>query len=432
MKNPHADDQADESDQQLDPRIVEGWRALDEGNVDAAQDAARAVLSGPQVAAAVGADLAATSTGHVTAKRAGTKATEGEGDERPSDGSRMDALLLMAACAREKDDVEGALGSLRQAAEADPDWCTPELWMAELLSEDPDRLDDALRHARRALDRADEEDEYLDGLKCKAAIELDLGRPTEARKTLSGLPPADVLLDDPSVTLDLAQLLMDAGDPGEARIRLEALVAGEPELADGWYLLGAAAELLEDEGTKRAAWIRTRALDLAVLAGGEAADLPDGSRGGQGEIARESAREGGHGFRWAAPQQAGGEYQQAPRLREEVLVALAEEALGEMPEELRSHMRNVPIVVADLPAAADVATGLDPRLLGMFSGSPHSDSASALAPGGLTEIILFRGNIERAAVDEESLRDEVRTTLLHEAGHFFGLDEDALARLGLR
>jgi predicted Zn-dependent protease with MMP-like domain len=425
MENSQTDKQRAEDDNQLDPRVVEGWRALDLGDVDAAQAAAEAVLGG-----ASGAEAnvqAATSANTATNGSAGAKTTQKRGNSAPVDASRMDALLLMAACAREKDDVESALANLRQAAQADPDWCTPELWMAELLTEDPDQLDEALRHARRALDRAEEEDEYLDAIKCKAVIELDLGRPTEARKTLSGLPPADVPLDDPDVTLDFAQLLMDADDPGEARARLEVLVEAEPELADAWYLLGATAELLDDEDGKRAAWNKTRALDVASLAASDAAGHKVESEGERESVRGAEHRGGREGGRAGEPESAA-----LPRLQEDVLVALAEEALGEMPEEIRSQMREVPIVVADLPAAADVATGLDPRLLGMFSGTPHADSAGVLAPGSLTEIVLFRCNIERAAVDEESLRDEVRTTLLHEAGHFFGLDEAALARLGLQ
>ena len=40
-------------------------------------------------------------------------------------------------------------------------------------------------------------------------------------------------------------------------------------------------------------------------------------------------------------------------------------------------------------------------------------------------------NLERFADDEETLRDELRMTLLHETGHFFGLDDDALEAQGM-
>ena len=50
---------------------------------------------------------------------------------------------------------------------------------------------------------------------------------------------------------------------------------------------------------------------------------------------------------------------------------------------------------------------------------------------GLTQIVLVRRTIERGAEDEDELREEIRTTLLHETGHFFGLDEAELEGAGL-
>ncbi|MBC8133602.1 MAG: metallopeptidase family protein [Deltaproteobacteria bacterium] len=376
-----------EEDETLDPRIVAGWQALESGDVDEARAAADTVLG----------------TAPATAKATATAV----------DATRMDALLLRAACAREEGDADAAMESLELAAKEDPEWCTPELWMAEVLSEDADRLDEALRHARRALDRAEEEDDYLAALAAKAAIELDLGRPTEARKTLSGLPPGDAPLEDVGMNLDFAQLLMDAGDPTEARVRLKTLTESEPGLSDAWYLLGVAAELLNDEEAKRAAWIKTRGLDL------------------EGGCGHNHSQDHGQGQDHDHDHHHHDHHHDAPELTEEALIAVAEETLAEMPEELRAHLHNVPIVVADLPAATDVAAGMDPRLLGLFSGTPHAETAGVLDPPTLTEILLFRKNIERTAYDEESLRTEIRTTLLHEAGHFFGLDEAALARLGL-
>ncbi len=49
----------------------------------------------------------------------------------------------------------------------------------------------------------------------------------------------------------------------------------------------------------------------------------------------------------------------------------------------------------------------------------------------LTQIVLFRRNLERAAASEDELRREIRTTLLHETGHFFGMDEADLESVGL-
>src|SRR4051812_29566177 len=82
-----------------------------------------------------------------------------------------DTLLLLAACCREEDDTAQALTLLKQAAKADTEWATPELWIAELLATQPETKEEAQQHAERALDLADEEDEYLSALALKAGLE---------------------------------------------------------------------------------------------------------------------------------------------------------------------------------------------------------------------------------------------------------------------
>ena len=103
----------------------------------------------------------------------------------------------------------------------------------------------------------------------------------------------------------------------------------------------------------------------------------------------------------------------------------------ELPPRARELLRGIPIVVADLPAEADVDTGVDPRSLGLFSGTPHGDYPHLGGQPGLTQILLFRRNIERVAATDEDLREEIRITLLHETGHFFGLDDAGLEDIGL-
>ena len=91
----------------------------------------------------------------------------------------------------------------------------------------------------------------------------------------------------------------------------------------------------------------------------------------------------------------------------------------------------MPILITDRPDRSDVATGLDPRLLGLFAGTAYPEVSSLGGTPQLTQILLFRRNLERVAFDEEELRAEIRTTLLHETGHFFGLSEDDLHEIGL-
>ena len=303
-----------------------------------------------------------------------------------------DTLLLLGACAREEGDAPQALELLRRAAKADPEWATPELWIAELLATEAETMEEAQQHAERALDLAEEEDEYLSALALKAGLEAELGEVAEARRTLEELPPPEVKLGDLELALEIAHLHIALDDPKTARARLRVLSEEHPEVADVWYALGCAAEDLDDEEETLAAWKRTWALDSTPRPGRAAED----------------------------------------RLPEEEVAEVAGAALAELPERARDLLKGIPIVVAELPAEADVAGGLDPRALGLFSGTAYADGGTALGgQPGLTQIILFRRNLERAAIDEEELRDEIRATLLHETGHFFGLDDTELESLGL-
>jgi predicted Zn-dependent protease with MMP-like domain len=304
----------------------------------------------------------------------------------PEDG-KADLLLLRAACAREEGKSEEALALLAETIKVDAEWVTPELWTAELLMSEG-RPEEALPHAARALDLADEEDEFLEALAVKAGIEIELGQLPAARKTLGELPAADEVQLDPVWSLEIGYLLLAVEDAAEARRRFQALADADPELSDAWYGVGLAAEAQDDENGKRDAWTRVLKLD-------ERRPLEE------------------------------------PLLSEAEMAAVAEEALGELPERARKLIENVPILVADLPARADVATGLDPRLLGLFSGTSHPDNTSMGGQPQLTQILLFRKNLERVAADVEELREEIRTTLLHETGHFFGMSEDDLAAVGL-
>jgi predicted Zn-dependent protease with MMP-like domain len=48
------------------------------------------------------------------------------------------------------------------------------------------------------------------------------------------------------------------------------------------------------------------------------------------------------------------------------------------------------------------------------------------------QVVLFLENVlEFAEGDEKTFCEEVRTTFLHELGHYFGLDENDLAGRGL-
>ena len=320
--------------------------------------------------------------GHIDTAR---RRAERLGDESP------DGLFLRAACCRAEDDIAGAVDLLNRAIKADPDWASPELAFAELLAESPDRLDEARRHAKRAVDLAEEEDEYLSALALKAGLEAEAGDEDQARRTLAELPPPDVALGDPEAALEIADLHLALGDADVARARLRTLTAAEPGSADAWHALGCAASDLGDDDEMRAAWKRTWMLDSA----------PGASQGEQ------------------------------RRLTDAEVGEIAEQALDELPDRVRELLRDVPIVIAEQPAEADVDAGIDPRSLGLFNGTAFPDVSHLGGQPGLTQILIFRRNLERVAGSAEELREEIRMTLVHETGHFFGLTDDELEDMGL-
>lgn len=74
---------------------------------------------------------------------------------------------------------------------------------------------------------------------------------------------------------------------------------------------------------------------------------------------------------------------------------------------------------------------LDPDLLGLFEGCSRLDGTPE-TPQDLPRIRLFLDNLwDEAEGDVNVFREELRITLLHELGHYLGLDEEQVAALGL-
>ena len=113
------------------------------------------------------------------------------------------------------------------------------------------------------------------------------------------------------------------------------------------------------------------------------------------------------------------------------IAALAEATLDRVPEPFKSRLGNVAVVIEDYPPRHAVAQGFDPRAYGMFDGpddqAQHAVQELLTMP---TQILLFAANL-LADFEDEELDEEVAVTVLHEVGHYFGLDEEEVAALGL-
>jgi predicted Zn-dependent protease with MMP-like domain len=103
--------------------------------------------------------------------------------------------------------------------------------------------------------------------------------------------------------------------------------------------------------------------------------------------------------------------------------------LEALPKPLRERAEKLPVLFERQPNAELQADGIEADVLGLFTGAEFAEENDVPMP---PQIILFLENIWNIAGTSEKLfREEVRTTFLHELGHYLGLDEDELTERGL-
>ena len=115
-------------------------------------------------------------------------------------------------------------------------------------------------------------------------------------------------------------------------------------------------------------------------------------------------------------------------MKREDFVKVAEEALDSLPEEFRSRIQNVAILVEDVPPnQSRPQLGQKRRLLlGIFHGVPATKKSVFDLPTGPAHIVLYQKNIEAVCSSEVEVRHQIRQTLIHELGHYFGMTEEQL------
>ncbi len=312
------------------------------------------------------------------------------------DPQHPDVLSVQATISAIDGDLERAVELVAKAVERAPEDVSILINAADLsLLIDPEA---ALGYAQRAAERVEEEDELIASVMIIAEANIALERPAAAREALGEL--ASAVIDDPATILDVAHAHLGAEDPTTAELWLRRLTssdAGDPggdngaadAAADAWHAIGQCREAKGDRDGMIAAWLEARRRDAA---------LPPSPLA----------------------------------LTDDELEAIVTAALEELPGEVHTHLANVPILVDDLPAEHLVKDGWDPRLLGLFEGTPLPEQSAVGGVPSITTIHLYKTNLERyVGDDKQALADEIRITVLHETAHYFGLDDDDLAKLGL-
>jgi predicted Zn-dependent protease with MMP-like domain len=288
--------------------------------------------------------------------------------------------------------VEDALAEFELSAKADPKFLTAHLNRVELLVEEFAAYDEAVEQcdqllAARAplprLDRQSEAEVYY--LKSKAFFYQD-----ELEGALFLVRRALQTGGELSVYRAFeGQILFELGRFEEARARLERSVALEPDAPHALYHLGLVLERLgRDEEAERAL---TQANALA-------------------------------------PEQ----YLLPTPIETDAFEAAARRALEDLPRSIREYVEGIPILIEDFPAMELIeGENVSPQILGIFIGVARTRASVTDQPQDLDRIILFKRNLEKVCHDGDQLIEQIQVTVKHEVGHYLGLDEDDLERLGL-
>lgn len=112
--------------------------------------------------------------------------------------------------------------------------------------------------------------------------------------------------------------------------------------------------------------------------------------------------------------------------------ALVEKAMRKLPKSFKEKIANIAVMVegwADDETLAEMGIEPPDTLYGLYRGVElgHRDSSYAnVLPDVIT---IYQGPIEEDAADEEEMAEIVRETVVHELGHYFGLDDETMHRI---
>jgi predicted Zn-dependent protease with MMP-like domain len=113
---------------------------------------------------------------------------------------------------------------------------------------------------------------------------------------------------------------------------------------------------------------------------------------------------------------------------EEAVVA----ALKRLPKFIKEKMENVDVVVesrASREVLNEMGLSSPSELLGLYQGVPLDRRGFYYGNVLPDKITLFQIPIESICKTKEEIREKIREVVIHEVGHYFGLDDEKLREL---
>lgn len=120
------------------------------------------------------------------------------------------------------------------------------------------------------------------------------------------------------------------------------------------------------------------------------------------------------------------------KVSEEEFEGLVAEAINSLPENFKEKMENIAIAIEDLPSQElliEMKIKSPYGLLGLYRGVPYPRRGIWYRNVLPDKIIIFKKPIEVRCRNREDIKESVRRVVIHEIGHYFGLNEADLRKI---
>ena len=311
--------------------------------------------------------------------------------------------------------LDEALYEFGRATTADPKFSAAHLNRIELLIEEFSEFDTALQHCDELLtgrsefprlDRSFQAELYY--LKSKALFYRDdlEGALFLVRRAIKSVG------EQPAYAAFEGHVLFEMGRFEEARKVLEHAAAMDPEAP---HILYSLALLLDRLGSPSVPF-----------------DAHEGLSDDEIEAEKRILREYAEGAFERANALDPGQYPLPVAVSSEVFDQAVGDALDNLPRSVREYIENVPVLVEDFPDQHLVEIErVSPQILGIFVGVPRTEAQVTEQVPSLDRVVINKKNLERVCRDTDELIEQIQITVRHEIGHYLGLDENDMERLGL-
>ncbi len=107
-------------------------------------------------------------------------------------------------------------------------------------------------------------------------------------------------------------------------------------------------------------------------------------------------------------------------MERERFTKVVEDVIDSLPKEFRTRIRNVAVLVEDLPSNQSAARS-GQLVMGIFHGVPMTQKSVFDLSTGPDYIVLYQKNIEAVCSTETEVLEQIKRTVIHELGHYFGI-----------